>query len=208
MLQRERNSLQINDWMLEQIYPDTNPGILDSFDCGNPDLNDYFRNDAMRNKDALVGQPYFLYHADDDYHTPVALLDLCNDAVRKNGSKQQPGYLEAAEIESEKQFAFLPAVKITRFGVNLPFQKIGIGSNSLNMVKVLFITDNRTGCRFLTVDAYNRPETLNFYLKNEFKFFTEKDKDKNTRAMFFDLRRFVVPVTLDLAIPATYPGQS
>lgn len=189
MLQRKRNFLQSGDWILRQIHPETSQGILESFDCGDPDLNDYFRNDALLNKESLVGQPYFLHIADDD-QTPVALLDLCNDAVRKHGSKRHPGYSDVAEIEPAKQYEFLPAVKITRFGVNAAYQGHGIGSHSMNMLKTLFTTENRTGCRFLTVDAYNRSSVINFYQKNDFKFFSDKDMTKDTRAMFFDLKRY------------------
>jgi len=52
-----------------------------------------------------------------------------------------------------------------------------------------FHYNNRTGCRFLTVDAYNRDNILKFYTKNDFQFFYDKDKNRKTRAMFFDLKR-------------------
>ncbi|GHT32305.1 hypothetical protein FACS189434_03750 [Bacteroidia bacterium] len=54
-------------------------------------------------------------------------------------------------------------------------------------------------CRFLVVDAYNKPEVLNFYQKNYFKavFSTEQqereykklapDQDLRTRYMFYDM---------------------
>jgi len=57
------------------------------------------------------------------------------------------------------------------------------------MVKDMFLIDNRTGCRLVTVDAYNNPRALNFYQSNGFDFFTEKDKEQSTRSMFFDLKR-------------------
>jgi hypothetical protein len=60
------------------------------------------------------------------------------------------------------------------------------------MIKKLFLTDNRTGCRLVTVDAYNDPEVLDFYLKNEFQFFSDKDKSKRQRSLFFDLKRLQI----------------
>jgi hypothetical protein len=191
MLRKERNSLQVGDWILNQINPQQHKGILSSFDCGEPDLNEYFQEEALPNKAALVGQPYYLHEATAE-QIPVALIDLCNDSVRRKSSKQQPGYLQAADVEEAKHYPFLPAVKITRFGINLPFQGMDLGSHTLNMIKKLFITENRTGCRFLTVDAYNQNAVLHFYQKNEFKFFYDKDKDKVTRSMFFDLKRLVL----------------
>ncbi|MGL5561686.1 MAG: hypothetical protein ACRDCN_03560, partial [Tannerellaceae bacterium] len=43
------------------------------------------------------------------------------------------------------------------------------GKELLNYIKQLFITQNRTGCRFLTVDAYNNPRTLAFYKREDFE---------------------------------------
>jgi hypothetical protein len=40
----------------------------------------------------------------------------------------------------------------------------------MDFIKVLFRTNNRTGCRFLIVDALNRPETLHYYEKNGFRY--------------------------------------
>ena len=59
------------------------------------------------------------------------------------------------------------------------------------MVKTMFLNDNRTGCRFITVDAYSNKATLNFYKnKNQFEFLWEKDSDEDTRIMWFDLKNY------------------
>lgn len=59
--------------------------------------------------------------------------------------------------------------------------------------------DNKTGCRFLVVDAYNNFKTLNFYERNGFKFLYKDDEEEKsfyhindsviaTRLMYFDLK--------------------
>ena len=50
---------------------------------------------------------------------------------------------------------------------------------------MLFIDNNRTGCKFITVDAY--AQSLDFYVKNGFNFLTDQDIGKDTRLMYFDL---------------------
>ena len=60
----------------------------------------------------------------------------------------------------------------------------------MNLAKQFFTTENRTGCRLITVDAYNRPDVVTFYEKNGFRFLTSDDADKETRIMYFDLKRF------------------
>ena len=69
-----------------------------------------------------------------------------------------------------------PAVKIGRFGVNKEFQGKGLhwGSEALDFIKRWMITDNKTGCCFITVDAY--AAAVEFYLKNGFRFMGEKEK--------------------------------
>ena len=64
-----------------------------------------------------------------------------------------------------------------------------MGSFLLNITKAFFRCYNRTGCRFVTVEAYNKDRTVDFYVKNDFAFLTDKDHGKNQRTMFFDLMR-------------------
>ena len=59
----------------------------------------------------------------------------------------------------------------------------------MNITKLLFLTNNRTGCRFITVDAYNTEEAIGMYQKNHFAFITGADKDNETRIMYYDLAR-------------------
>ncbi len=69
-------------------------------------------------------------------------------------------------------------------------QGSGLGREILDWLKILFLTENRTGCRFITVDAYNNENTIGFYERNDFTLLTESDKDSDTRQMYFDLKPF------------------
>ena len=71
----------------------------------------------------------------------------------------------------------------------------------MDFIKVLFRTNNRTGCRFLIVDALNRPDTLHYYEKNGFRYLSLEAKyigigvgrlPLNTRLMYFDLLKLKV----------------
>ena len=84
-----------------------------------------------------------------------------------------------------KRYKSYPAVKIGRFAVHQKYQKCGFGCQLIDYIKGMFITNNRTGCQYITVDAYK--QSLKFYEKNGFKYFTEKDKDDDTRQMYFSL---------------------
>ncbi len=61
----------------------------------------------------------------------------------------------------------------------------------LDYLKMSFTTGNKTGCRFLIVDAYNNEKVTNFYHKNGFRYLTGEDVGDTTRIMYFDLIRFI-----------------
>lgn len=75
-------------------------------------------------------------------------------------------------------------MKIGRLGISKDFQDAGIGTNIIDFIKLYFLEDNKTGCRFITVDAYNA--AVPFYEKNGFDFLIKKDESP-TQLMFFDL---------------------
>ena len=62
---------------------------------------------------------------------------------------------------------------------------MNIGSMLLKFIKLYFTTDNKTGCRFITVDAY--AAAIPFYLRNGFVPLNEEDADEPTRLLYFDL---------------------
>ena len=82
-----------------------------------------------------------------------------------------------------------PAVKIGRLGVSADYKGQGYGNAILDYIKIFFLSNNKTGCKYITVDAYR--QSLPFYEKNSFEYLTEKDKDKDTRLMYFDLKLLV-----------------
>ena len=69
-------------------------------------------------------------------------------------------------VARPKRYATLPAVKIGCLAVAHKAKKQGIGSNILSFIKVWFTDDNKTGCRFIIVDAYNNEETIHFTKKS------------------------------------------
>lgn len=69
-----------------------------------------------------------------------------------------------------------------------------IGTAILDYIKEWFVDNNRTGCKFITVDAYDI--SLGFYEKNDFKYFTDEDLNSDTRAMYFDLLPFASEITV------------
>jgi GNAT superfamily N-acetyltransferase len=150
------------------------------FDCGDPDLNEFFLKDAIPHKRELIGVTYFFY--DEAAKTAIAFFTVMNDAIRTDGFKD--------DLPSGKRYTFYPSVKIGRFGVNKKYHRTGIGTQLMDFIKHFFTLENKTGCRFLTLDAYNKDTVLTFYQKCGFTFYTEKDQHKATRTMKYDLKPY------------------
>jgi len=105
-----------------------------------------------------------------------------------------------ANIPHEKNLSSYPAILIGRLGVNKDFGKRGIGSELIRFIRTIALNeDSWSGCRYLTVDAYNNEITRKYYEANGFLylFSTEKqekeyigipeNKALKTRLMYFDL---------------------
>lgn len=72
--------------------------------------------------------------------------------------------------------------------VSVNARGLHIGSDLLNFIKKYFTVNNKTGCRFVTVDAY--VNAIPFYVKNDFEFLTVSDEgDSHTRLLYFDLKQ-------------------
>lgn len=184
MLSKQRNFFEVDGWTLT-LVEDFN--CLNDFDCKKDDLNEFFQKDCFLQKQELLNTTYALVESSAEPFFPVGLVSLCNDAVRREKISWWFNFSDPS-----KNYPSYPAVKIARFGIRDGFQGISIGSHVINMIKEMFVTNNRTGCRLITLDAYNEPEVIGFYQKNHFQFFSDKDAAKVHRAMFFDLKRLQI----------------
>lgn len=183
-------------------FQNLNQEVLENcqaFDCGNEDLNDFFCNDAQNYNNQLLGKTY-CFTLDENPTTIVCAFSISNDSIKvadlPNARKKKVNEL----IPREKQFRSYPAVLIGRLGVNIEFRGQKIGQELMDFIKAWFIdVQNKTGCRFIVVDAYNEETPLNFYQKCGFQFLfsteqQEKDylemgeeRELKTRLMHFDL---------------------
>lgn len=160
---------------------------IKSFDCGNPDLNDFLVNDAQGYHRQLISVTYLL----ESNSKTVAFFSLSNDKVTTDDTTKTFFKRFKRKLPRSKHRKDYPAVKIGRLAVSKEYCGKKHGTRILNYVKYLFITNNRTGCRFITVDAYAPART--FYEKNGFHYFQTTDKTKelqntDTVLMYFDLQ--------------------
>jgi GNAT superfamily N-acetyltransferase len=166
------------------------------FNCGNDDLNDFFHNDALNYSSELLGKSYCFISEKDN--SIACCFTICNDALYVRPLPNSSKRTVRKNLPFSKYHKKYPAVLIGRMGVSEKFQHLRLGSQILDFVKFWFLDkENKTGCRFLTVDAYY--PAIAFYEKNGFQFLYKNEKDEKeqngfsaeeqlrTRSMFFDL---------------------
>ena len=157
----------------------TQESELKPFDCGNSDLTEYFFHSAKKDMVKLLTVVYYLVEND----KTVLFFTLSNDKISEIELRGgEPIYTKSFFRRIKDKFGRAkhrrdyPAVKIGRLGVNKEFQGKGVhwGSETLDFIKEWMITDNKTGCCFITVDAY--ATAVEFYKKNGFLLMGEKEK--------------------------------
>lgn len=170
-------------WDLIRLQPDQD---RPEFDCGDGDLNEFFAKDSKESGKHLLSVTYVA-----EISGKVgAFFSVSNDSIRRKDAGKSILRRLVKPIPREKRYASLPAVKIGRLATCSGMQCKNVGTELLDYIKYSFTHDNKTGCRFVVVDAYNNPRTINFYTKNGFDFLTSEDEQDETRLMFFDLITF------------------
>ena len=172
---------------------------LEGFCFCDKDLDDFFTNDCFAYAKELLGKTYF-YTVKSAPTTVVCAFTLANAGIRVSDLPNARRKKVEANIPHAKSLKDYPAVLIARLGVSKDFRSKHIGSDVLRYIKYWFLDPyNKTGCRYVLVDAYNSPHAIHFYENNGFAtVFSSEEQEKmyrhitkecplNTRLMYFDL---------------------
>jgi len=178
-----RTKFEDDDCVLEPVEDFS---IFDGFSCGDDDLDDFIKNDAQPHQEKLLTVTYaYRLKKDGQVSVPIAFVSLSNDAIRSFTTSRKK-----KKFPPQKRYNEFPAVKICRLGTHAALQGKGVGTHLVTVLKQIFISANRTGCRFMTVDAYK--SALSFYERNDFNYVQPKDRSGSdkTVSLYFDLLRF------------------
>lgn len=158
---------------------------VSNFDCGDEDLNDFILNESYYYRQALLAVSYVI-EARENYQV-VGFFSLANDRISLSDfeNKTEFNRFRKKNFVNEKRIKSYPAVKICRLGIDKSVKRMSLGTFILDFIKSYFVFDNKTGCRFITVDAYN--EAVPFYLKNNFLPLSNEADTDYTKLLFFDL---------------------
>lgn len=181
------------------LFPLLKQEEIECFTCGDHDLDDFFTNDCFAYSKELLGKTY-CFRMDTNPRVVVCAFTLANAGIRVSDLPNARKKKIEADIPHIKALKDYPAVLVARLGVSKDYHSLNIGSDALSYIKLWFLEPyNKTGCRFMIVDAYNNAETISFYEKNGFKtVFSSEQQEKdyrhlvpevslNTRLMYYDL---------------------
>lgn len=163
-----------------------------SFDCGDEDLNDFILRECGPYREALLAVTYVFEAKDDTNHEHIAAyFSLANDRMSLTdfASKTEFNRFRKHRFINEKRLKSYPAAKICRLATDQSVRGQNIGQFLVKFIKAYFLADNKTGCRFLTVDAY--AAAIPFYDKMCFVPLTSEDEGDETRLLYFDLNDLI-----------------
>ena len=166
------------DILTNEILSECHP-----FVCGDDDMDEFFREDALDYTRYKMGKSY-CFRMKDNKQSIAACFTVSNDSIRIYDLPSSRRNAMWGITHREKMLTRYPGVLVGRLAVASSFSGQGIGSEVLDFIRMWFIDEsNKTGCRFAIVDAKNEPNILGFYEKNGFKplFPREIDEDLYTK---------------------------
>ena len=163
----------------------TKEDTVEVFDCGDDDLNDFILNESRPYRQAMLAVSHVLRNK--NTKQVIAYFSLANDRISLSDfpTNSQFNRFRKGRFPHEKRLKSYPAAKICRLAVSLAGREMHLGTFLLDFIKTYFVMDNKTGCRFLTVDAY--AQAVPFYIKNGFVPLSNEDAEATTRLLYFDL---------------------
>lgn len=126
----------------------------EGFDCGRAEQTVFFYERAYEEQLALLSVTYIYYVRG----MLAAFATVCMDALP----------LSRKERDSSIRYREVSALKLAQLGVNLPFQRMGIGK----IVVAHIIREARrgaeyVGCRYVTLDS--QPDLVDWYEQQGFE---------------------------------------
>lgn len=171
------------------------------FRCGDEDLDDFFANNAIAYERELMGKTY-CWVLRNDVRKIVGMITLANASIQTTHLQNHPRRKINDHIAYSKQGRTYPGVLIGRLGVSIDFQgsQFRVGAQIMDFIKAWFRSyDNKTGCRFVLVDAVNNEHAIRYYERNGFHplfprigdekafYHIPEDESLRTRMYYFDL---------------------
>jgi hypothetical protein len=174
--------------------------VISDFDCGDDDLNDFFNNEALLYSQQMLAETIFFCHKSNG--KTVCAFSYSASSIKTADLPSNRRKKVKELVPREKSLKAYPGILIGRLGVATEFNGQGTGSQLMDYIKNYCLGNFQRFVRFLLVDAYNKPEVINFYKKNYFlTVYSSEEQEKQsfkrapdgslrTIYMFYDMRQW------------------
>lgn len=165
-------AINLSKLQIEKLS-DGNIASTGQFDCGEHDLNEFLKDDALKHQHERIAVTYLCFYAG----KLVGYFTWLTDAIEIEGKDKR------VFKKIGMSYRTYPAIKVGRLAVDKKYAKSGVGSYLVNCVlEDVFFFSEQIGCRFVTVDAY--PGAKEFYKNLGFKV---RDEKEHTVFMYCDM---------------------
>ena len=174
------------------------------FTCKDKDITEFFTQDYADYAYQLLGKSYCFVKPDTS--EIVCAFTVANSSVKVDSLPSNLRNKLNRKIPNAKRRPQYPAVLVGQLAVSDLFSGHHVGDELLDFIKSWFIDPlNKTGCRYVIVDAVNHSKVFEYYQRNGFKFLFSSDEEEwtflhnkglepttpiepmKTRLMYFDL---------------------
>lgn len=163
---------------------------IKNFNCGDNDYEKDLTNFLFTNAKPYLQEKMGVTYIIENAHDTITYCTILNDKISMSVDEKQIWNRLNRKIANEKRRKSYPAMKIGCLATNKDYKKSGYASAIVDFITKHLLSDEQfSGCRFLTVEAYNKPKVIKFYTDYGFKFISEKDSDKKTRCMYLDIAK-------------------
>lgn len=164
------------DWDKVLVCPiePADADLISGFNCGDADLDDFLKTDALPFQDFKIAQTYLAIELTElpegeTRRRLIGYFSVAADAVRLTSGEKRKLRNESGQRMSNNKPPVIPSMKLARIAVCEAYktEHCGCGTEMVRYACQLALeAAKQQGCRLLTVDAY--PDAVEFYTKLKF----------------------------------------
>lgn len=149
------------------------------FTCKDENITEFFTHDYADYAYQLLGKSYCFVKPETS--EIVCAFTVANSSVKVDSPPSNLRNKLNRKIPNAKRRPQYPAVLVGQLAVSDLFCGHHVGDELLDFIKSWFIDPlNKTGCRYVIVDAVNHQKVFEYYQRNGFKFLFASDEEEWT----------------------------
>ena len=152
----------------------------ENFTCQkDKDIEQFFLNEYAEYAKQLLGKSYCFVKDEDGKRKIACAFTVANSSIKVDNLPNNKRNKLNRKIPHAKRRSQYPAVLVGQLAVFDEFKGLHIGDEVMDFIKAWFIDPlNKTGCRYIIVDAVNHEKVIDYYNNNGFNFIFSSDQEE------------------------------